>query len=760
MKQDLAEVRRGTSRHRGALLLAVAFWFGSLGLAYHAGEIVGSAPANLFCLQRGQTLALTTDCTQSRGTWHVFLGPDPITGLVDRPNDLTAVFTPQQTGDYRIQWRALVNPCETEEPVLRVSVADPTPVALETITIPDTGFGYQFKAVLPEVVLHSDAIDGRRLIAINRNDQQSQVLAHFRELNQRERTVQNGSRVLWAFNNQIISTDGTPAGTLHLGADEFTALNQLIRVKDGFAFIAHTVAGAAVPMFTRGTPASTVPLVDVAAYPRIDQPEYAGLDIVASQDGGAFFFLARFDGNLDMWHSDGSGAPATLIESLPTAGQTIERLSFFRFQPHLLFRVETTSATTTFLKEGLQGTLHTIDQNLGTFQGVMDDDAVFGPGSQRALRRIDRTGHLETDYQSDIGSTITDLSGYHRGYWAFDIHTKLTLFPAVDPALFATVHAYWATGADGMVFEHIAHDRLLLNLFGPGPVETVPEVPERLSYLPLEFPRRPTLYFATTNDLAGTTTLWRTRGRRASTDALFTWQEAVNIQWVRPRNHGLLVCVADAAAAQTLWALDGACHQQLATGPDRTFPVVIQGEDTTAVIAYHRTDTPQVLLINDAAPAELEDPALAAALLAQADSDQDGHISDAEAPAVTRLDLAGLGLTSLAGIERFVNLTTLIASHNLIADLSPLYRHQNFGSAPDHFADLGYNPLHPNGCADLQRLTDRFPSNNLVLSPILETTPSTVDHWPTVNLLHLLNPQFRPRTTPLCAAPAGRHLTY
>lgn len=66
---------------------------------------------------------------------------------------------------------------------------------------------------------------------------------------------------------------------------------------------------------------------------------------------------------------------------------------------------------------------------------------------------------------------------------------------------------------------------------------------------------------------------------------------------------------------------------------------------------------------------EVPDPDFLAALVSRYDRNADGGLDENEVNAVTEMDVAGLGLTDISGIELFPNLLKLDCSGNLIPEL-------------------------------------------------------------------------------------------
>lgn len=82
---------------------------------------------------------------------------------------------------------------------------------------------------------------------------------------------------------------------------------------------------------------------------------------------------------------------------------------------------------------------------------------------------------------------------------------------------------------------------------------------------------------------------------------------------------------------------------------------------------------------------EVPDPQFLAVLVSRFDRDADGGLDPQEAALVTEMDVSGLGLTDLRGIELFPNLASLNCQDNLLPELDI--------SACPVLSDLDCNPM-------------------------------------------------------------------
>ena len=79
------------------------------------------------------------------------------------------------------------------------------------------------------------------------------------------------------------------------------------------------------------------------------------------------------------------------------------------------------------------------------------------------------------------------------------------------------------------------------------------------------------------------------------------------------------------------------------------------------------------------------------------DLNGDGFFSPDEAAQITHLDISGLGIEDLAGLEQFTALTWLDASHNNIRSIEPINNNTNFSNGDcTKYLDLSHNDLDPN----------------------------------------------------------------
>jgi ELWxxDGT repeat protein len=205
-----------------------------------------------------------------------------------------------------------------------------------------------------------------------------------------------------------------------------------------------------------------------------------------------------------------------------------------------------------------------------------------------------------------------------------------------------------------------------------------------------------------------------------------------------------------------LWVYDGFCVSPL-MGDSPGMRVLFHtflGENNGQY--YFKVITPtgelEVHRFTTAAPRAYSEP-VQNQLLSMADSNGDGILSDEEAAQVEVLDISAMGVSSLAGIERFPNLRELYAADNQIRDLGPILRHANLGTQQGSVIDLSDNEI-GQFCGQIQQLEDRAEHYDTVFNwqnqkEIL--VPVSPQMWPQINVLDLARGVKAIRGGELCA---------
>ena len=154
---------------------------------------------------------------------------------------------------------------------------------------------------------------------------------------------------------------------------------------------------------------------------------------------------------------------------------------------------------------------------------------------------------------------------------------------------------------------------------------------------------------------------------------------------------------------------------------------------------YRRDLGGNIIWIASVSTSSFPDPALRAWVEENVDCDGDSRISDAELEAVTSMDVSGLGIASLEGIQYFLQLQALDCSSNALTELdlggNPLLTELFCGGNELTSLDLYGNPL----------LTELFCSDNELTSLDLSACPELERLACYHNALEALELRFCPR---------------
>lgn len=220
-----------------------------------------------------------------------------------------------------------------------------------------------------------------------------------------------------------------------------------------------------------------------------------------------------------------------------------------------------------------------------------------------------------------------------------------------------------------------------------------------------------------------------------------------SIQWLRRLGSGVVVCALVPGQGQTLWHINDFSATRLDHGASTTPDYrVMAADDTHLVIADIGAPNSMVLHHVSAETTMFPDPILADALLAAYDVDGNGHLDEQERATVTELDLSGLSIQFINGLQFLPNLRYLDLSDNLIMDWSPLLEHPSFGQQPGSYLNHSLNPETITLCAQFEELSARLSAfeGELVSNPTKTYGKPRYSTWPTNNVLQLLRPNFVP----------------
>jgi len=202
---------------------------------------------------------------------------------------------------------------------------------------------------------------------------------------------------------------------------------------------------------------------------------------------------------------------------------------------------------------------------------------------------------------------------------------------------------------------------------------------------------------------------------------------------------GRLYFVAGGPRGSELYVTDGYCTslvEDRVPGPASPLYAQLVTSDE-ALFALTLSDIPEIVRIA-ATHVDIADPLLRAYLLDIYDQDGNDRLSQAEAETVVALDISGLGIRSLRGIEGLPSLVALDASSNLIEDLGPVVRHGRLGSGSSHEIDLRENLVSAERCGQVDTLRERVGRSGAVL--LLEPQSGIpgypeYDQWPGFDIL-------------------------
>lgn len=227
------------------------------------------------------------------------------------------------------------------------------------------------------------------------------------------------------------------------------------------------------------------------------------------------------------------------------------------------------------------------------------------------------------------------------------------------------------------------------------------------------------------------------------------------IRWSRRLGEGLVLCIETPGMGQALWHLTNFSSKRVDTAPSPHPNYVLWAADTNRVVVADLSLADGLNLFEiTATPQMFTDPVLSESLLLGYDENGDGALDAQERAAVTDLDLSGMGLQNLDGLELLPNLRALDVSDNLITDLGPLLDHPALGDDSGDFLDLSLNPLAEQNCIQIQTLMDRAFTlgDNLIISPNKIRGNPSYDTWPQNSILQLLRPGFTANPQPWTCA--------
>ncbi|MCB1049827.1 MAG: hypothetical protein H6510_16745 [Acidobacteria bacterium] len=158
------------------------------------------------------------------------------------------------------------------------------------------------------------------------------------------------------------------------------------------------------------------------------------------------------------------------------------------------------------------------------------------------------------------------------------------------------------------------------------------------------------------------------------------------------------------------YALSEGCIRRLMPSPENSEPGILlsaAGHDFQWAAVVDRGDSGhevwQIYDIN----LWLPDPQFKQAVLLQSDLNSDNQVQYSEALTVTDLNVEGLQILWLQGLQHFVHLRNFWAQGNQVYDLTPLAQNEQLGSQSADVIDVRHNHLGQTACPQILTLQQR-----------------------------------------------------
>lgn len=465
----------------------------------------------------------------------------------------------------------------------------------------------------------------------------------------------------------------------------------------------------------------------------------------------ALFFLETETGTIGLWRWSADRADAALVtqftpgtaRAVVAVAEAQNRYALFQIS-NRLYRYLATDGQ---VSEVANGDLH--------YQGTFQGDAVFLIGeSQLGRCDTDGTWHL-TDLLEPIDAVLGKSQGFllvHRPEDSSYKYARLGL-TARAPELvsgFANINEVVANTTGGLIFTE-NREIGVANLVYPE-VNQLSRATGNVDQIPFAVTDH-TVYFSDVPDTLLKAQQLPLLGERYSygddykVEAfdVFPGSGTGSIQWLQRLGDGTVVCALIPGQGQFLWYVNGFSATRLERGLAVTPNYrVMAGDDTHLVIADIGAPNGMLLHHLSAETTMFPDPIVADFLIAAYDADGNGRLDEQERAAVTDLDLSGLAIQSINGLQFLPNLRRLDLSDNLITDYSPLLEHPSFGQQPDSYLNLSLNLEFSILCQQYNTLLSRMAASEgeLVLTTTKAYARPRFNTWPANNVLQLLRPDF------------------
>lgn len=555
----------------------------------------------------------------------------------------------------------------------------------------------------------------------------------------------------------LYRSNGTFSGTSALGSPALRQVQGVTKTNNGILFFAEDGSGERHAYFCGviGGPQLLGTGIQ-PAQPRSDA--VSGRFHTLADSAASLFFLENSNGSITMWRwmdNEGTVVRSNQFDNDPQRAV----VAVADAQPtYCVFQI----SNTLYHYNGANQRVTILTDSDPTYQGTFDGTPLFTLAGQ--IGWVDRAGAW---HQATPPSPIDGVRGKIAGYVL--VHTT---------GAGANTHRWYALGHNRFEGTATLPDNFAQVATLPGFLvftteqgigvadrqSTAPEILNPESYAdqtekPLAVTER-ALYYAHQPD-----SMSRFKGYRFSDSgeydaADYLGQEvfaeagapaADYIRWVRRLGDGLVVCIEMPGMGQALWHLTNFAKTRVDTAPSPQPNYVVWAAEESRIVVADLSRADGITLLEIHATSRMfTDPVLADHLLAGYDENGDGGLDAQERATVTDLDLSGLGLQSLDGIDLLPNLRALDLSDNLITDLGPLLDHPSLGNDSGDFLDVSLNPLAEQHCIQIETLKDRAftEGDNLILSPNKVRGNPSYDTWPQNSILQLLRPGFTANPQP------------
>lgn len=698
----------------------------------------GQTSIPTLCGVLNEPVVLVAEVCDAVGFWDVRLGPDTDLAQFDDPTAPGTLFNPTLPGTYQLRWKTYLGGCVPGPWLIEVTVPDPVKAPIVGAAAAPGLENAVYLGTLANAQTLLITGDGpTTLMVVDRAGDMSTV-ATVDALPILQDIVRFSDQIFWVSRTTktLWRSDGTAGGTGSVNAS-LQNVRHLTAFEHGVFFFADNAGVSQLAFFSDGTDVGTRAVIDSATRgdQLVDVPGLAGFFRAA--DGNVFFFTNTGTEQMSLWHVAGNGVSPVSVFSFDVPSQNAVA-AVLTEDPVLLFQLD----QDLYAARGDEQDLTPIYQGVFRYQVSLERGAVFSLAADR-IATVDGTGVLTTVDEPHLPTILDEVSGQ----WVSSENDR-------DFQIAQTTFISWRyLGNLGgrLLFQDLNRQIQARSATGPQSTQLVHD-PELVVAFPEPVLLGGYVYFWAYDAKSRTYSLVRSRGTARSVDVVTTLAVDAQPDWVRSQGDDLVWSSVSPGQGSELGRFNGACVvTEMRSEQSGLLTFQMERDGSLAVLDATGSDLLRWWWRPGGFEGRVMDPHLEAALLAVADGDQDGRLSEVELAEVTHLDLEGLGLTRLNGIESLPNLAYLNAAENLIADLRPLLNHPRFGRSAEHLVDLSFNPLSSDNCVILSVLNVRFAQGRLVLDPALvPNAPWSFTSWPRSNVLILLKPGWVERATPFC----------